>query len=195
VSNIDLLHDERTKEISSRGVTARLFKLSSQGGLALAALATLTLVLASISTPALAGTDSKLSRAVSIAAQSRTNVVTLHDLAVSVGEPMPPEKVIRVSVQGLEVTFAKEAKACKAIGASASSPTGILAASLLTYGNLATEVVAATKEKHPSMTAGFTKALKANDKKWLKALTALGKADHVNLLKEIPTLLYPKTKK
>jgi hypothetical protein len=156
-------------------------------------LALVTTVAPASATPKKAPT--KLSRAVAIASESRSQVVTLHDLSVSVGQANGmPEKVIHSSAQHLEVTFTTEATAARAIGAVASSPTGALASSLRSYESLAVQVVSATTKKNPSMTASFSKALAANDKKWLGALADLGKADHVNLLKEVPTLLYPKTK-
>ncbi len=144
--------------------------------------------------PALAAAKpTVLARAVAIAADSRSPVVTLHDLAVSVGQAHGlPGNVVHSSAQHLEVTFASEAQAARALGAPSSSPTAALASSLLGYDSLTAQVVSATSKKVASLSPSFSKVLLANDKKWLGALGALGKADHVNLLKEVPTLLYPK---
>jgi hypothetical protein len=134
-----------------------------------------------------------LARAVAIAAESRSPVVTLHDLAVSVGQAHGlPGNVVHSSAQHLEVTFETEARAASALGAASSSPTAALASSLAGYDSLTSQVVSATSKSPASLPASFSKLLLANDKKWLGALGALGKADHVNLLSEVPTLLYPK---
>jgi hypothetical protein len=135
---------------------------------------------------------SKLSQAVAIASESLSNVVTLHDMAVSVGKGNGiPDSVVHSSGQRLEVIFASEGHAASALDQTSSSPTGSLAASLVSYSGLASKVVAATGDKPSALGTSFTTTLMANDKRWEAALSALGKADHVNLLKEVPKLLYP----
>jgi len=162
------------------------------------ALAVLSLVPAVTATPAsagnlpMAGHTSKLARAVAIALESRAQVVTLHDLAVNIGRANGiPANDLRSSAERLESDFAAEGQGCRAIGEPSSSPTGALATALFGYRNFATEVVTAASEEHPSIGAQFSKALGANDKAWEAALSAIGKAAHVNLLSEVPKLLYP----
>jgi hypothetical protein len=151
-----------------------------------------TLTPAGASTKPSGKAASKLSQAVAIASESLSNVVTLHDMAISVGKTNGiPASVIHSSSQRLELSFASEDQATRALDQPSSSPTGALAASLVNYGALAAKVVAATTNKPSPLGPSFTKELMTNDKRWEAALSALGKADHVNLLKEVPKLLYP----
>jgi len=129
------------------------------------------------------------SPALSIANESRSQVVTLHDLAVSVIRPKGiPANVISGSAQRLGASFLSEATACSAIGGGAQSPAGELAVSLRSYGSLAGEVASGARKG--SVPANFATTLRLNDKIWLKALSSLDKADHVNLLSGVPALLY-----
>jgi hypothetical protein len=147
---------------------------------------------ASATTTTASKAPSKLSQAVTIALESRYQVVTLHDLAVSLGHKNAiPAGIIRTSAQNLEGTFVTEGNACSAIGASASSPTNSLAVSLRTYSHIATELAQSAAGKARSVPAAFSTNLAANDKRWKAALLALSKSAHTNLLKEVPTLLYP----
>jgi hypothetical protein len=147
---------------------------------------------ASASGTTAAKTSSKLSQAVTIALESRYQVVTLHDLAVSLGHKNAiPAGAIRTSAQNLEGTFITEGKDCGSIGASASSPTNSLAISLRTYGQFATELAQSASSETGTISKAFSANLAANDKRWLAALAAISQAAHTNLLKEVPTLLYP----
>jgi hypothetical protein len=137
---------------------------------------------------------SKLSMAIALGSESTTQVVTLHDMAKSLGDRNGMSaNAVRGPVGRLKVSFQSEAKVCEAIGAPAKSPTGELATSLAGYAVFAAQVVSAsTKGSFP---AGFVKKLTANDKVWLQALAGLDKAGHVDLLKEVPSLLYPSSGK
>jgi hypothetical protein len=136
------------------------------------------------------GPLTKLGQAVAIASESRYQVVTLHDLAVSVGRLKGvPVGVTRSSAQRLGAAFLAEAAELGSLAPRAKSPTAELAASLRSYSGFATEVAKSSTQSF--MPAGFSPALAVTDHEWLAALKGLGKADHANLLKEVPTLLYP----
>ena len=139
-----------------------------------------------------AGT-SKLAKAVVIAGESRYQVVTLHDLAVSMASPLTnPLKLIHGSALSLEATLEKEQRSALALDSPPSSATALLAKSLHVYAGLAAQLAAVHSTKPTTMPAAFFKALAANDSKWRSALQRLDTAAHVNLLKEVPPLLFPK---
>jgi hypothetical protein len=136
---------------------------------------------------------SKIAKAVVIAGESRYQVVTLHDLAVSMASPLTnPLKLIHGSAVSLEATLKKEQWSALALDFPPSSATALLARSLHVYADLAAQLAAVHTSKPNTMPAAFFKALAANDSKWRSALKRLDATGHVNLLKEVPPLLFPK---
>jgi hypothetical protein len=127
----------------------------------------------------------KVAQAAHLASEGISDVVSLHDLALLV---KPGEPRARNSFTQLATGFAAEAQACMAIG----TPAAALRRVLRVYGQLAAQVGTASKKKNATLPASFTVAIKANDMKWEAALKAIGKADHANLLKTVPKLLYAK---
>jgi hypothetical protein len=127
----------------------------------------------------------KVTHAARLASQSISEVVTLHDLALTVKPGSGAPRALSSFAQ-LATTFATEAQACTAIGPPAAS----LGRTLSVYHHLASEIAASAGKTSATLPSAFTVTIKANDKKWKSALTAIGRADHSNLLKTVPKLLY-----
>lgn len=134
----------------------------------------------------------KLSRALAIASESRGEVITLHDLSVSIGNKKGiPAGVVDSSAKNLQTQFHAQAAAARALAQPSSSATGALTASLSSYAGFAGEVSKAAASEGRALPADFIKELAGTDKRWETALSSLGRAAHVNLLKDVPKLLYP----
>ena len=129
--------------------------------------------------------SAQVTHAATLASQSISEVVTLHDLALTV-KPGSGAPRARNSFAQLATAFATEAQACTAIGPPAAS----LGRTLRVYHQLASQVAASAGKTNATLPSAFTVTIKANDKKWEAALTAIGKTDHLNLLKTVPKLLY-----
>ncbi len=164
-----------------------------QGGVVALVTVCLLGVLGITSVAASEAATSKIAKAVVIAGESRYQVVTLHDLAVSMASPLTnPLKLIHGSAVSLEATLKKEQRSALALDFPPSSATALLARSLHVYADLAAQLAAVHTSKPKTMPAAFFKALAANDSKWRSALKRLDATGHVNLLKEVPPLLFPK---
>lgn len=154
--------------------------------------ATLLTVVAAIAVADTAGAHtrsanpgSKPPTAAQLASGSISGVVTLHDLAVTV-KPGSKAPRAHAAFTHLAASFASEVQTSTVVGAPAAS----LARTLRVYRQLASEVAASAAKANPTLPSAFTATIKANDKKWKAALTAIGKAAHLNILKSVPKLLY-----
>jgi hypothetical protein len=177
-------------DTGSHGPVRRSRVLGALGAGSLVAALGVVLVVGA-STPASTATTkapSKLAKAVAIATESVSQVVTLHDMAVGLGKPngVPPIAV-RATAQGLVAPLQSEAASARALGAPAKSPTAVLAACFAGYSVFAGEVAMAKNAVPP----GFSEKLAAEDARWRRALADLDNAGHVDLLKQVPALLYP----
>ena len=131
------------------------------------------------------GRSAKPVTAAQIASGSISGVVTLHDLALTI---KPGSKAPKASnaFKHLATGFATEIQETVVVGAPAAS----LAHTLRVYRQLASELAASAGKANAKLPSSFTATIKANDRKWKAALTAIGKAAHLNLLKSVPKLLY-----
>ena len=129
----------------------------------------------------------KTAQAAHLASETVSEVVTLHDLALAVrpGSGLPQS---RSSFSHLATEFAAQATACAAIG----KPAAALGTTLSAYRKLASQVATNVRKANAKLPSTFAASIRGNDKKWKAALTSIGKADHANLLKSVPKLLYPK---